>query len=379
MFDALGIEHLVELTAGEAVLGFLTPLFVCIAFLILHLILPARRVTGYVIDAESGQPRTYRLNGLLVFAVAQVLWWSEITGMGRDWFYRSSLYAVAGGTVLAIIATLIAVFSQPPGDEKNKFLAFWFGRVQEMQFFNNKVDLKMYSYIVGGSMLSLNAFSGAVWHYETFDAVNTVNIGAFFFAAFFTAYVLDYFAFEQVQLYTFDIIYERIGFKVFWGFFIFYGWLFIVPMWGMAAHPDPGHVSSWQSLLLIGTSVLFIASWVFGRGSNLQKYTFKRSPERLFFGIKPETIQAGERKILCNGFWGLARHPNYLAEWGYGLSLSLVWGHFGNLWAWMYLVYLVPFFIYRQIDDDKNCAKKYGEKWGEYQKRVPYRIVPGIY
>ncbi len=100
--------------------------------------MPGRHVPGYVIHRETGEPRNYRLNGLLVFVVAQVLWWFELTGMPRDWFYRSSLYAVAGGTVLTIITTIIAVFSQPEGEVKNRFLAWWFGRAQEMQFFNGR-------------------------------------------------------------------------------------------------------------------------------------------------------------------------------------------------------------------------------------------------
>ena len=377
MFEWLGIEHLVELTAGEAVLGFLTPLFVFVAFFVLQMVLPGKRVPGYVVDSETGQPRGYRLNGLLVFVVAQLLWWFELTGMPRDWFYRSSLYAVAGGTVLAVVMTLIAVFSQPEGDVKSKFLACWFGRAQEMQFFNDRIDLKMYFYIVGSTMLSLNAFSGAVWHYDNF---NNPNPGAYLFAAFFTFYVFDYFVFERVQLYTYDVIYERLGFKMFWGALIVYGWMFIIPMWGMAAHPDPPHAGAWRYFWLIGTPTLFVVGWCISRGANMQKYTFKRWPERTFLGIKPEIIEAGERKILCSGYWGASRHPNYMGEGFYGLALALSWGHLGNLWAWIYFGYVIALFTYRQMDDDKRCAEKYGpDKWAEYRRRVPYRIIPRIY
>ena len=31
------------------------------------------------------------------------------------------------------------------------------------------------------------------------------------------------------------------------------------------------------------------------------------------------------------------------------------------------------------IDDDRRCAEKYGPLWDEYCRRVPYRIIPGIY
>ncbi len=42
---------------------------------------------------------------------------------------------------------------------------------------------------------------------------------------------------------------------------------------------------------------------------------------------------------------------------------------------------IVSLFTCRQRDDDRQlCAEKYGtEKWVEYQSRVKYRIVPGIY
>ena len=56
---------------------------------------------------------------------------------------------------------------------------------------------------------------------------------------FFTFYVLDHFIFKRVQLYTYDLIHENLGFKLFWGGLVVYGWLFILPLWGMAAHPPP--------------------------------------------------------------------------------------------------------------------------------------------
>ncbi len=377
MFEWLGIEHLVDLTAGEAVLGFLTPLFVFAAILVLHMILPARQVTGYVVDSKTGQPRRYRLNGPWVFAIAHIVWWFELTGMPRDWFYRSSLYAVAGGTVLTFALTLIAVFSQPTGEVKNKILVCWFGRAQEMRFFGGRLDIKMYMYIIGGTMLSLNALSAAVWHNEN---VADANPGVFICAALFTYYALDYFVFERAMLYTFDIIYERLGIKIIWGTLIVYGWTFIAPLWGLAAHQDPGYTGVWRYLWLIGAPALFLIGMIISRGANLQKYMFKRSPERPFWGIKPQVIEAGERKILCSGFWGISRHPNYMGEGFFGLAIALSLGHFGNLWAWTYLAYAIALFNYRQRDDDKRCAEKYGaQKWAEYQARVPYRIIPGIY
>ncbi len=381
MIEWLGIEHLFELSTTEAILGFFTPLASFAVFAVAQIVLPGRRVPGYVINQETGQPRNYRLNGLLVFAVALLVWGFAFEPMGipRDWFYRTSIFAVLGGTVFTLIIAIPAVFSQPVGEVKNPLLALWFGRAQEISFFNERFDVKMYFYVVGGTMLSLNALSGAVWHYEQFGSNS--NPGVFMYAAFFTFYVMDYFIFERVQLYTYDLIHEKMGYMLFWGGLVIYGWVFILPLWGMAAHPDPGFSTTWTYVWLVGSAALFLTGWTISRGASLQKYWFKRFPDRKFLGIiQPEYIQAGDRKILCSGMWGVARHFNYMGEGFLSFSIGLVFGHFGNPWAWTYFIFVVTFFTFRQRGDDVQCAEKYGEeKWAEYQARVPYRIFPGIY
>ena len=379
MIDAIGLEHLFDLTATEKILAFFTPLVICAAFFLAQLILPGRTVSGYVTDPETGAPRNYRLNGILVYVIAMIIWATEVTGMPRDWFYRASIWSVFGGTAFAAILTLIAVFSQPAGDVKNPIIAFYLGRKQEFSFFNDRINVKMWFYVVGGTMLSLNALSGAMWHHAEFGS--DANLGVYLFAGIFTFYVLDYFIFERVQLYTYDLIHENMGFKLFWGGLIVYGWMFILPLWGMAAHPDPGFSTAASYALIAGAAALFLIGWGISRGANLQKYTFKRFPERKFLGvIEPEYIEAGERKILCSGLWGVARHFNYMGELLFGLSIALLFGYFDHPWAWTYMVFVLALFGWRQIEDDRACAEKYGpEKWAEYRERVPYRIVPGIY
>ncbi len=378
MTEWLGIEHLFELPGWEAVAGFLTPLAIFAAFFLAQVILPGRWVPSYVVNPETGEPRKYRLNGILVFALAVILWAFELIGP-RDWFFRSAVYALAGGTALALILSMLAVFTQPRGAVKNPIAALWFGRAQELSFFKNRFDVKMYLYVVGGTMLALNALSGAAYHHDLFGA--DANPGVYMYAAFFTFYIFDYFIFERVQLYTYDLIHEKLGFMLIWGGLVVYGWLFILPLWGMAAYPDPGFSTAWTYVWLIGTAALFLVGWSIGRGANLQKYTFKRWPDRKFLGfIEPKYIQAGDRKILCSGLWGAARHFNYFGEGLLALSVALAFGHFGVLWAWTYMIFVVTFFTFRQHGDEKHCAEKYGpEKWEEYKARVPYRILPGVY
>ena len=166
MLERLGIEHLFALSGTEALLGFLTPLALFVVFFLAQVILPGRRVPGYVTDPATGEPRAYKLSGLLVFALALVVWALELTGMPRDWFYRSAPYAVAGGTVVATTLALIAVFSQPRGEVKNPIAAFWLGRAQELSFFNNRFDVKMYLYVAGGRDAHTNVGFHRVVPYE---------------------------------------------------------------------------------------------------------------------------------------------------------------------------------------------------------------------
>ena len=379
MIEWLGIEHLFELSRTEAIAGFFAPLAIFIVFFLLQIILPGKWVPGYVVNPETGEPRKYRLNGILVFLIAVIVWAFELTGMPRDWFYRTTMYALAGGTLFSVIFTFIAVYSQPRKEKRNPIADLWVGRAQELAFFNYRFDVKMYLYVVGGTMLSLNAMSGAAWHYDRFG--DDANPGVFLYALFFTFYILDYFIFERVQLYTYDLIHEKLGFKLFWGGLMVYGWLYILPLWGMAAHPDPGFSTAWTCVWLIGTGALFLLGWAISRGANMQKYLFKRWPDRKFLGlIEPRYIEAGDRKILCSGFWGAARHFNYLGEGFLALSVALSFGHFSNPWAWTYFVFIVSLFTIRQLEDEEYCAEKYGaEKWAEYKARVKYRIFPGIW
>ena len=86
MLDWLGVDHLFELSTTEAIAGFFTPLAIFAAFFLAQMVLPGRWVPGYVVNSETGEPRQYRLNGILVFALAMVVWALELTGMPRDWF-----------------------------------------------------------------------------------------------------------------------------------------------------------------------------------------------------------------------------------------------------------------------------------------------------
>ncbi len=350
------------------------PAVVFLVVLILHLGLPARWVDGYV-HGDDGRPLKYRLNGLWVFFAALVLWaalcWQGVLPWG--FFYQHRWEMVSGACVLGLLASAAVVLAAPR--VKGGFADFYLGRLKNPQYFRGRVDAKMYLYLAGATMLELNVLSFAAHHWQTHR--DDPSPGVMLFAALFTFFLTEYLFFEEVHLYTYDFVAERVGFKLTWGCLVFYPFFYPVGLWALAESPNP-HAP--PVLLALGAAVFF-SGWALSRGANLQKYWFKRAPEKRAFGLlEPKALVGPEnRRVLVSGFWGLSRHINYLGEilMASGLALSL--GYPGSVGPWLYPLYYVLLLLPRQLDDDARCAAKYGPMWAEYRQRVPYRVIPWVY
>ena len=357
------------------VAAFLTPTAIFAILLVLHVVIPALKVDGYAYRGADGTPR-YRLNGLAVFAAALVIWWLELAFAPLGWLWEVKWHVLAGAVGLSVVITVWLVL-RAPADGRKLWVQWIEGRSRNVEFAGH-VDVKMFMYIFGGTLLALNAVSSAAYHYGIYG--EAANIGLMLHTAMWLWFVADYFCFERVQLFTFDIFEERLGFKLILGCIAVYPCLYPVALWGTAGLPAPDIDPSWNVLWLGGSAAIFLVGWVISRGANFQKYTFKQHPERAFLGfIKPATMTDGERTILSSGFWGAARHMNYTGEILEALGMALALGHFTNGWAWAYFVYLTVFFVARERIDDRRCADKYGELWTEYRTKVRHRLVPGIY
>ena len=148
-----------------------------------------------------------------------------------------------------------------------------------------------------------------------------------------------------------------------------------------------------------GCVALFACGWLLTRGANLQKHAWRTREgsghddsdggnSKAFwepFGpmgprITQRTVAGSRGRLLCSGFWGLARHVNYLGEVTQGVALALPgWLATGSVVPWAYPAYYAALFVGRQLDDDRACAAKYGAAWTAYCKQVPYHIVPFVY
>jgi protein-S-isoprenylcysteine O-methyltransferase Ste14 len=356
--------------------AFLWPAGICLAVLVLHLVVPARWVDGYVVDPRNGRKLRYRLNGIPVLALAVTAWalacWSGAMAWDAFWIHRYEM--LAGACVLGLLFTLAIVLPAPAVPGRSLLADLYLGRLENPQWANGRVDAKMFLYLFGAVLLELNVLSFTARHLTLHP--EDPSPGVLLYAALFTFFVAEYLTFEEVHLYTYDFMAERVGFKLGWGCLVFYPAFYCVGLWALAEAPNPQVGAAY----LTGCVLLFFAGWVLSRGANLQKFRFKRDPRAKAFGIlEPRALSGGGKHVLTGGFWGLSRHINYLGEILMASALALVLGYPGALAPWLYPLYYVLLLVPRQVADDRRCAERYGPLWDEYCRRVPYRIVPYLY
>lgn len=388
--------------------------------LLLHLILPSFEVRGYCCDDETCSPLKYRLNGPLVHLVTSLLYWFVFPLDYQTLLYREHTSCLFMANIIGLGTSLFMFLrggrvkysrclttdqvqlnnrtgkyeikdsakSQLSPDESDKLNAgaiFFLGREWNPRFFGKKLDMKMWLYIVGAVGLQLNIFSclqaqrfGIAengWNGETSRAM-----ACYCFC--FTWFLVEYLLGEKVHLYTYDLFAEKIGFKLIWGCLFFYPFFYNIGAHSLVIPKTSGDISVTQTIAIIA---LFFFGWSITRGANMQKYYYRINPEDKYFlfGLVKQECIPGTR-ILCSGWWGVARHFNYLGEIVQGLALALPGVIVGETTLMkclplLYPLYYIILFVTRQIDDDVVCSKKYGKKWDEYVQRVPYRIFPGVW
>ncbi|HXK22061.1 MAG TPA: DUF1295 domain-containing protein [Myxococcota bacterium] len=356
------------------IVALLGPLSVYAVVLTLHLVLPGRWTDGYVRDEATGRLLRYRLNGLRVLFATVALYalacWQG--ALPWDFFYVHRWQMVSGACALGLLFTLAIVLPAPR--QKGGLADLYLGRLANPQWAGGRVDAKMFLYLVGAVMLELNLLSFTAHHLHVYP--DDPSPGVLLYAALFSFFVVEYLNFEEVHLYTYDFMAERVGFKLGWGCLVFYPFFYPVGLWALADRPNP-HT---PAALLALYAVIFFSGWVLARGANLQKFWFKRDPSVKAFGLlEPRAISDGARHVLAGGFWGLSRHINYLGEILMATGLALSLGYPTAVGPWLYPLFYLVLLLPRQIDDDRRCAEKYGPLWEEYCRRVPSRIVPGIY
>ena len=356
------------------ILGFLTPWIVYAGITALHLILPAFKLKGYVKHEKTGELLNYRINGIFVLAASVLIWYllGHFGIVPHTWLYDVRWPSLAGAVVMGLSFSFIIVCKYPSTGKS--FLAdFWFGRIWNPQIKNGLIDTKMLFYMIGAVMLQLHVLSFTAHHLQVFGS--DFNPGLILGAAMATWFCWEYLFFERVHLYTYDIFAERMGFKLGFGCLAFYPYFYTVPLWFTVNMQNP-NLPVWVWFAL---GFMFLLGWTFTRGANMQKYYFKRDPNKKFLWMKTEAVTDGKRSLLVSGYWSKSRHINYMGEIIQAIAVALAAGYPGILGVWLYPAYYIALMFTRQVDDDIICKAKYGDLWDTYKKKVKYRIIPFIY
>jgi len=199
---------------------------------------------------------------------------------------------------------------------------------------------------------------------------NGVSISMALYQLFANFYILDYFWFEVYMTSTWDIVAEHYGLMLVWGDYVWIPFAFSVQNWFL--YDSNERISA---PLIILSILLFVIGFTIFRVTNKQKHDFKHGQYKEKWGKKPETVGG---KLLISGFWGYARHMNYLGDILLALSFSLPCG-FNSIFPYLYPIYLTALLLHREMRDEQRCKEKYKELWTAYCKKVPYHIVPYVY
>jgi protein-S-isoprenylcysteine O-methyltransferase Ste14 len=214
----------------------------------------------------------------------------------------------------------------------------------------------------------------AAKQYEMYQTVSTPMILVCFFHFW---YVADYYFHEEAILTTWDIKHENFGWMLCWGDLVWVPFTYTLQsLYIVSRAPYELPIVAYVGIVLLN-----FAGFAIFRGTNIQKHFFRKDPNAplKWWGVKPEYIQtANGSRLLTNGFWGWARHLNYLGDLMMGLAWCLVCG-FNHVLPYFYIIYFTILLVHRERRDHITCAEKYGADWDAYCAKVPWRILPGIY
>ena len=204
-------------------------------------------------------------------------------------------------------------------------------------------------------------------------------------------YVLDAIYMESAITTTMDITTDGFGFMLAFGDLVWLPFIYSLQARYLAVYPVTLGLTGILGIL----AVQGFGYWIF-RSANNEKNRFRTNPQDPKIAhLKFMETKSGS-KLLISGWWGAARHINYLGDWimawsyclptaiaGYvvdqgGVSQGEAKG-WGMLFTYFYILYFAILLIHREMRDEEKCARKYGRDWEEYKKRVPYRLIPYVY
>lgn len=186
-------------------------------------------------------------------------------------------------------------------------------------------------------------------------------------------YIIDALYNEAAILTTMDVTSDGFGYMLSVGDLVWVPFTYSLQARYLAMYPvDLGFwgVTGVLAVKAIGYTIF--------RGANGQKNAFRRNPnDPKLAHLEFLETKAGS-KLLITGWWGMARHINYLGDWIMGWAWCLPTGF--NTWiTYFYVGYFAVLLVHRERRDEGMCIAKYKDDWKRYTDIVKSRIIPGVY
>ncbi|KAH6849659.1 ergosterol biosynthesis ERG4/ERG24 [Chaetomium sp. MPI-CAGE-AT-0009] len=390
---------------------------------VLYRILPGTEMEGTKL--VNGGRLKYKLNAFASTMFTLAICAAGTFAQGAEfplWTFISDNYLQILSTNVLIaysLATFVYVRSFSVKDGNPEFRALAAGGVSGNMFYDwfigrelnprvtlpliGEIDIKEWMEIrpgLTGWMLLNCAFVAK--QYRTFGFATDSIIFITVVQAF---YVLDAQFMEPAVLTTIDITTDGFGLMLAFGDLVWVPFIYSQQTRYLSVHPQ-----TLGPLGLAGVGALVLAAFAIFRLSNSQKNAFRTNPnDPAVAHLKYIETKAGTR-LLVSGWWGIARHINYLGDWMQAWPYSLPTGlagytilsagtaaegavrmldgrevvpgdarGWGAIFTYFYVLYFAVLLIHRDRRDDEKCSRKYGEDWEKYKKIVRWRIVPYIY
>ncbi|XP_045618286.1 delta(14)-sterol reductase TM7SF2 isoform X2 [Procambarus clarkii] len=132
----------------------------------------------------------------------------------------------------------------------------------------------------------------------------------------------------------------------------------------------------WYYLAMIAT--LYLVGYTIVRGSDSQKHAFRTNPSNPALAHLESVPTAAGTRLLVSGWWGVARHPNYLGNILIFIAFAALCG-FTYALPWILVGLDTLFLVGRVYEVESACKKKYGRAWDSYTDRVKYRLIPKVF
>ncbi|OBT51657.1 hypothetical protein VE04_08488, partial [Pseudogymnoascus sp. 24MN13] len=312
-----GWNGIVSLEATGWVLGYY------FLSLVLHRFLPGQIVEGT--ELAIGGRLKYKFNTLSSSIFTVVLLLAGTIAQGADfpvWTYIWDNYTqiVTANMLIAFtLATFVYIrsFSVKPGNKDMRELAAG-GQLRQHAIRLSSASCVLD--VLGGSVLD----GGVLAHqYKTYGYVTDSIILITLFQA---LYVFDSFYMEPSMLTTMDITTDGFGFMLSFGDLAWVPFIYSLQARYLAVYPLTLGLSGNAGVL----AILSLGYYIF-RSANNQKNRFRTDPSDPRIAHLKYMETASGSKLIISGWWGTARHINYLGDWIMSWAFCLPTGVAGYL------------------------------------------------